>query len=110
MDRTTVVVVTAALLVVMNTISFVLMGHDKRSAQKGKWRVSEKTLFLATACFGGLGGVLGMKVFHHKTKRWYFKAFFPVLLIVQIALFPDRHFTLDGHLLGSLGEVIAAYH
>ena len=26
------------------------------------------------------------------------------------SLFPDRHFTLDGHLVGSLGEVIAAYH
>ena len=86
MDRTTVVVVAAALLVVMNTISFVLMGHDKRSAQKGKWRVSEKTLFLATACFGGLGGVLGMKVFHHKMKHLYFRVFFPILLIVQIAL------------------------
>ena len=86
MDRTTVVVAAAALLVVMNTVSFALMEHDKRSAQKGKWRVSEKTLFLAAACFGGLGGVLGMKVFHHKTKHWYFRVFFPMLLIVQIAL------------------------
>ena len=86
MDRTTVVVVAAALLVVMNTISFVLMGHDKRSAQKGKWRVSEKTLFLAAACFGGLGGVLGMKVFHHKTKHWYFRVFFPMLLVIQVIL------------------------
>ena len=24
--------------------------------------------------------------------------------------FPDRHFTLDGHLIGSIGEVIAAYY
>lgn len=86
MDKTTFVVVTAALLVVMNTVSFALMEHDKRNAQKGKWRVSEKMLFLATACFGGLGGVLGMKVFHHKTKHWYFRVFFPMLLIVQIAL------------------------
>ena len=86
MDKTTFVVVTAALLVVMNTISFVLMGHDKRSAQKGKWRVSEKTLFLAAACFGGLGGVLGMKVFHHKTKHWYFRVFFPTMLAAQIVI------------------------
>lgn len=62
------------------------MGYDKRCARRGKWRVSEKTLFLATSCFGGLGGVLGMKVFHHKTQHWYFRVFFPVLLIVQIAL------------------------
>lgn len=24
--------------------------------------------------------------------------------------FPERHFTLDGHLVGSIGEVMAAYH
>ena len=79
-------ILTAALavLAVMNIAAFALMGIDKRRAQKGLWRVSERTLFLATACFGGLGGVLGMKVFHHKTKHWYFRVFFPVLLALQI--------------------------
>lgn len=24
--------------------------------------------------------------------------------------FPERHFTLDGHLVGSIGEIMAAYH
>ena len=24
--------------------------------------------------------------------------------------FPDRHFTMDGHLVGSIGECMAAYH
>ncbi len=71
---------------IMNIAAFALMGPDKRCARQGKWRVSEKLLFLVTACFGGLGGVLGMKVFHHKTQHWYFKVFFPVLLIVQIVL------------------------
>ena len=86
MDKSTVVVVVTALLVVMNIVSFALMGHDKKCAQKGRWRVPERTLFLITACFGGLGGVLGMRVFHHKAKHWYFKVFFPALLIAQIAL------------------------
>ena len=86
MDRTIVVVAATAVLIVMNIISFALMGHDKKCARQGKCRVPERTLFLATACFGGLGGVLGMKVFHHKTRHWYFKVFFPALLIVQIAL------------------------
>ncbi len=27
-----------------------------------------------------------MKLFHRKTRHWYFRVFFPVLLIVQIAL------------------------
>ncbi|GAL31213.1 hypothetical protein JCM19239_6598 [Vibrio variabilis] len=26
------------------------------------------------------------------------------------AMFPERHFTPDGHLVGSIGEVLAEYH
>ena len=86
MNKNTIVLAAVAVVVIMNIAAFALMGHDKKRARQGKWRVPEKTLFLVTACFGGLGGVLGMKVFHHKTQHWYFKVFFPVLLIVQIAL------------------------
>lgn len=85
MDKKMVILVALAIIAIMNITAFVLMGHDKRCARQGKWRVPEKMLFLVTACFGGLGGVLGMKVFHHKTQHWYFKVFFPVLLIIQIA-------------------------
>lgn len=73
-------------LAVLNLVSFCLMAYDKRCAKSGRRRVPEKTLFLAAACFGGLGGVLGMTLCRHKTKHWYFRLFFPVLLIVQIAL------------------------
>ena len=86
MDKKTTILTALAIITVMNTVAFALMGHDKKCTRQGKWRVPEKTLFLVTACFGGLGGVLGMKMFHHKTQHWYFKVFFPVLLIVQIAL------------------------
>ena len=86
MDKKTIIPAAVAVVVIMNIVTFVLVGHDKKCARQGKWRVPEKTLFLVTACFGGLGGVLGMKVFHHKTQHWYFKVFFPVLLIVQIAV------------------------
>ena len=86
MGKKTIILVALAIIAIMNIAAFALMGHDKRCARQGKWRVSEKTLFLVTACFGGLGGVLGMKVFHHKMQHWYFKVFFPVLLVVQIAL------------------------
>lgn len=75
-----------SVLVVLNLISFFLMAYDKRCAKAGKWRVPEKTLFIATACFGGLGGVLGMQLLRHKTKHWYFRLFFPMMLVVQIAL------------------------
>ena len=35
---------------------------------------------------GGIGGTLGMHVFHHKTRHWYFAVFFPLIAIAQIAL------------------------
>ena len=73
-------------LIVMNLLAFALMGIDKMKARRGSWRIPEKTLFLVTALFGGLGGTLGMKVFRHKTKHWYFKWGFPALLAVQVVL------------------------
>ena len=84
MDRQSIILVVMAVLIVMNLVSFALMGIDKRRAQRGAWRISERALLLTTACFGGLGGVMGMRLFHHKTKHWYFRVFFPVLLVVQI--------------------------
>lgn len=82
----TVTVIALAFVLIMNLISFILMAKDKKAARKGSWRVPEKTLFLVTACFGGLGGVLGMQLLRHKTKHWYFKLFFPLFLIIQVVL------------------------
>ncbi len=87
-----VIEISLIVLVIMNCISFGLMAYDKNCAKAGKWRVPEKTLFLATALFGGLGGVLGMTLCRHKTKHWYFKVFFPALLIVQAALLAIGYF------------------
>ncbi len=86
MDKWIIVIAAAAFVAVMNIISFPLLGRDKRYAREGKRRIPEKSLFLAAACFGGLGGVLGMNVFRHKTQHWYFRVFFPVLLALQIVV------------------------
>ena len=72
-------------MVVMSVISFLMMGWDKRCAKRGSWRVSEKALFLSAILLGAVGGTIGMKVFRHKTKHWYFKVFFPALAVLQIA-------------------------
>ena len=60
------VAVIAAALAVLNLLSFGLMTYDKHCAKTGKQRVSEKVLFLSAACFGALGGVLGMHLYRHK--------------------------------------------
>ena len=70
-------------LLAVNLAAFVLMGADKRRARRGAWRISEKALFLPAALGGALGGVLGMKIFRHKTRHWYFRFGFPLLLLAQ---------------------------
>ena len=75
----------AGFILFMNLLAFALMGIDKKKAQAGAWRIPEKTLFFVTALFGGLGGTLGMFLFHHKTKHWYFRLFFPLLFLLQAA-------------------------
>ena len=78
--------VALVILLITNLTSFCLMGYDKSCARNNRWRVPEATLFISCACFGGIGGVLGMQLFRHKTKHWYFKLFFPLMMIVQIVL------------------------
>ena len=72
------------LTLVMSLVAFALMGADKARAKKGAWRIPEKTLFLAAALMGGLGGTAGMLLFRHKTKHWYFRIGFPLLAAVQV--------------------------
>ena len=71
---------------IMTVVTFALYGADKSKAQKGKWRIPEKTLLLFAACFGGLGAFLGMKIFRHKTKHTSFKILVPVFMIIQFIL------------------------
>ncbi len=74
-------------LLIVNVVGFVMMGMDKRRAQKGAWRISEASLFLVAAIGGSIGSIAGMQVFHHKTKHWYFKYGMPAILILQILIF-----------------------
>ncbi len=86
MSKTTITLIVLIPVAIMNIVSYAMMSIDKKRAEKGEWRIPEATLFLVTALFGGLGGVMAMKIKRHKTKHWYFKLFFPLLLILQIAL------------------------
>ena len=67
-------------------ISFLAMGWDKYSAIKGRWRISEKALFLLAMIGGGLGILLGMILFHHKTKKRAFQFLIPISVILTIYL------------------------
>ena len=56
----------------INIFSFIIYGVDKLLAVKKLFRVSEYSLFILTIFGGGIGSLLGMKVFHHKTKKLVF--------------------------------------
>ena len=73
-------------LAAVNLVTFTVYGVDKAKARRGAWRVPEKTLFLLPLLGGSLGALLGMRVFHHKTKHWYFVWGIPLILLAQIAL------------------------
>ena len=56
----------------INILAFFIYGLDKYLAKNKQYRVSEYSL-LVLSCFGGaFGGILGMRVFHHKTKKALF--------------------------------------
>ena len=73
-------------LIIMSWLTFVLYAMDKRKAQKGKWRVREKTLLGMSFLGGAIGGYLAMHLTSHKTKHWYFHAVNIVGIVWQVAV------------------------
>ena len=73
-------------LVLINIIGFLAMFIDKKKAQRGDWRIPEKTLFIITLLGGGIGTITGMYTFRHKTKKLKFTIGFPTILISEIVL------------------------
>ena len=73
-------------LALINVVTFLVYGGDKRRAKRpGARRIPEKTLLLMAALGGSPGALAGMRVFHHKTRHWYFKFGIPAILLCQIA-------------------------
>lgn len=73
-------------LVFINLLAFVLFGLDKWKARRGAWRISENALMLSALLGGSLGALVGMRVFHHKTRHKKFTVGVPVLLVLDVAL------------------------
>lgn len=73
-------------LLIINIATFLSMGIDKYKAKKGQWRIQEKTLLTLVLLGGGIGGIAGMYVFRHKTKKPRFFIGFPLIMIMQILI------------------------
>ena len=70
----------------INLLTFFIYGIDKWKARRDKWRVPEATLLMLAALGGSVGALLGMSVFHHKTKHKKFLIGVPLILLAQLAL------------------------
>ncbi|MCI9016714.1 MAG: DUF1294 domain-containing protein [Clostridia bacterium] len=73
-------------LIIINIIGFFIMFIDKKKAQNGSFRISEKTLFIVTLLGGGIGSILGMYTFRHKTKKLRFTIGFPIIVFIEISV------------------------
>lgn len=71
---------------IVNFISFLAMGWDKRKAKNHRYRTPESVLFIHALIGGSIGSIMGMYTFRHKTKHWYFVVGMPLILIAQIGL------------------------
>ncbi|MEN9921815.1 MAG: hypothetical protein RL097_91 [Candidatus Parcubacteria bacterium] len=76
-----------AILIIINVTALLLMGNDKHRSLHGdaRKRISEGYIFFIAALFGSVGVYLGMLLFRHKTKKWYFMLGVPLLMIENAA-------------------------
>ena len=81
-------------LILLNGYAFLLMAIDKYQATKGLWRVPERRLLRASACFGSLGTILGMFLLRHKTRKKHFRTTVFIWFFVQAALLTVAYFVL----------------
>ena len=93
-------------VVLINLVTFALFGIDKKRAKQHEAyartqrrrkktqekekpprpRIPEKTLFAAAILGGSIGAMLGMAVFHHKTRQPHFRWGMPAILLIQIVV------------------------
>ncbi len=72
------------IIILINSISFILMVIDKRRSILKNDRIREATLFFWAICFGSVGVFTAMHLIRHKNRKWYFNIGIPLLIIQQV--------------------------
>lgn len=71
----------------INIISFLFYGIDQYNSIKRKWRIRESTLISLSFLGGVIGSIIGIYLFHHKTKKLKFKILNLISLILWITIY-----------------------
>ena len=84
-------------LLAVNFITFLLYGDDKSRARRHAWRIPEKVLMGAAVIGGSIGALLGMSIFHHKTRKPKFYIGIPLILLIEFGLVDISEQTVENN-------------
>ena len=74
-----------AYLFLVNLLTYAVYWMDKRRAERGGRRISEKELLLWALAGGTVGAFLAMRRLRHKTKKRSFQYAFYFVILLQVA-------------------------
>lgn len=78
-------------LLAMDLVTLGAFWLDKSRAVEHGRRIPEAALLGLSLAGGALGGIAGMRAFHHKTRKWYFSAGLPIFVALHVALVLFAH-------------------
>lgn len=71
-------------IIIINIIAFWIYYYDKKTAERGGYRIPEKVLFILALVGATPASFLGQKIFRHKTKKATFQIIFWFIVFIQI--------------------------
>ena len=75
------------LIIIINIVTFILFGIDKKKSKGKGMRIPEIILLaLSLFFFGGVGAILGMVVFNHKTSKTAFRVIVPLSFFINFVM------------------------
>lgn len=86
MSMSPIVLAYGVYLLGANLVTAYLYYRDKRAAQQKKWRIAERTLFLANFLGGVVGAWLVFFALHHKTRHISFWVVQSVATVLHIGV------------------------
>ena len=69
---------------IISLVTAIITATDKYKARKGRFRISEKALFLLAVMGGALSEYLTMRLIRHKTLHKRFMIGLPLIIILQL--------------------------
>lgn len=70
-------------LLAVNCAAFAAFWWDKRLAETGSWRITERTLLGLALLGDSLGAVSAQQIFRHKTRKEPFRTLLYLIMLLQ---------------------------